>query len=101
MVHLITFVTDRFDPARETPNDINPIAGQAVLLWLRERLQPLGYDTTLPAMEDWGWYVGSDSGASSYLVGASGDPESGPTFTGSSRSTGTVRSRTGCSAATD
>jgi len=38
MVHLITFVTDRFDPARETPNDINPIAGQAVLLWLRERL---------------------------------------------------------------
>lgn len=78
MVHLITFVTGRFDPAKETPNDINPIAGQAVLLWLRERLQSLGYDTTLPAMEDWGWYAGSDNGTSSYLVGASGDPESGP-----------------------
>ena len=39
MVHLITFVTDRFDPAKQTLNDINPIAGQAVLLWLGERLQ--------------------------------------------------------------
>src|SRR4029453_11686581 len=28
MVHLISFVTDRFDPAKETPNDINPIPGK-------------------------------------------------------------------------
>jgi hypothetical protein len=78
MAHLISFVTDRFDPAKETPNDINPIAGEALLLWLRERLQPLGYTTTLPETEDWGWYVYTDSGASRYLVGASGDPETGP-----------------------
>jgi hypothetical protein len=78
MAHLISFVTDRFDPAKETPNDINPIAGEALLLWLRERLQALGYDTTLPEMEDWGWYVRADSGTSGYLIGASGDPEKGP-----------------------
>jgi hypothetical protein len=78
MAHLITFVTGRFDPAKETPNDINPIAGEALLLWLGERLQALGYNTTLPRTEDWGWYVYSDSGKSSYLVGASGDPEQGP-----------------------
>lgn len=78
MAHLISFVTDRFDPAKESPNDINPIPGEALLLWLRKRLQALGYDTTLPRTEDWGWYVHSDSGISRYLVGASGDPESGP-----------------------
>jgi len=48
-----------------------------LLLWLRERLQALGYNTTRPETEDWGWYVYSERGASSYLVGASGDPESG------------------------
>jgi hypothetical protein len=78
MPHLISFVTDRFDPAVETPNDINPIAGEALLLWLGERLQGLGYNTTRPEAEDWGWYVYSDSGVSRYLVGASGDPESAP-----------------------
>jgi hypothetical protein len=77
MVHLISFVTDRFEPAKESPNDINPIPGEALLLWLRERLQALGYNTTRPETEDWGWYVYSERGASSYLVGASGDPESG------------------------
>jgi len=77
MVHLISFVTDRFDPAKESPNDINPIPAEALLLWLRERLQALGYNTTRPETEDWGWYVYSERGASSYLVGASGDPESG------------------------
>ena len=77
MAHLICFVTDRFDLAKETPNDSNPIPGEALLLWLRERLQALGYNTTRPEPEDWGWYVYSERGASRYLMGASGDPESG------------------------
>jgi len=77
MTHLISFVTDRFDPAKERPNDINPLPGQAVLLWLRERLRALGYDTTIPATEDWGWYVDTERGGSCYTVGASGAPDSG------------------------
>jgi hypothetical protein len=76
MTHLISFVTDRFDPAKERPNDINPFPGQALLLWLRERLQGLGYNTTIPETEDWGWYVDAKLGASCYLIGASGEPES-------------------------
>jgi hypothetical protein len=78
MTHLMSFVTDRFDPAKERPNDINPIAGEAVLLWLRERLPARGYDTTMPAMEDWGWYVDSENRTASYMIGAGGDPETGP-----------------------
>ena len=77
MAHLICFVTDRFDPAKETPNDSNPIPGEALLLWLRERLQASGYNTTRPEPEDWGWYAYSERGASRYLMGASGDPASG------------------------
>jgi hypothetical protein len=77
MAHLISFVTDRFDPAKETPNPINPIPGEAMLLWLRDRLQPLSYDVTLPGAEDWGWYVHADRDGSRYLVGASGDAEIG------------------------
>src|SRR5688572_24242826 len=77
MVHLISFVTDRFDPEKETPNVNNQIPGEALLLWLRERLEALGYNTTRPESEDWGWYVYSERGASRYLVGASGEPESG------------------------
>ena len=78
MTHLFSFVTDRFDPAKERPNDINPIAGEAVLHWLRARLLALGYATTMPAMEDWGWYVDSESRTASYMIGSNGDPETGP-----------------------
>ncbi len=75
MANLITFVTNRFDPAKETPNDINPIAGEAVLLWLRQRLTAEGYDITKPATEDWGWYVTASKGGATYMIGASGEPE--------------------------
>jgi hypothetical protein len=73
MAHLISFKTARFDVLREKPNDINPIAGQGVLLWLRDELAKAQYQVTEPNTEDWGWYIDVKSADASYLVGASAD----------------------------
>lgn len=79
MAHLISFSTSRFDVSKETPNPINPIAGQSVLGWLREELGKHDYRSTEPATEDWGWYMDVEGGGASYMVGASGDAQgSGP-----------------------
>jgi hypothetical protein len=76
MAHVISFSTTRFDLSKETPNPINPIGGQSVLMWLGEELAKAGYHSTEPEAEDWGWYMDVEGGGVSYLVGASGDPES-------------------------
>ena len=73
MAQIISFTTDRFDVSRERPNPINPIAGQSLLLWLREELSRAQYRVTEPDTEDWGWYIDVESAAASYLVGASAD----------------------------
>ena len=73
MSQIISFVTAKFDPSNETPNEINPIAGEALLLWLRERLLKQGYEVSEPAPEDWGWYANADNGPASYMLGASGE----------------------------
>ena len=57
MTHLISFSSTRFDVTKETPNPINPLAGESLLLWLREKLSGGMYEVTAPAPEDWGWYV--------------------------------------------
>ena len=75
MAHLITFSTAIFDISQEEPNPINPIAGQTVLQWIRARLKGSGYKATEPETEDWGWYIDVEGNGSSYLVGASGQPE--------------------------
>ena len=75
MAHVIEFTTSRFDISKETPNPINPIAGQSVLSWLRQELIRAGYTVSEPATEDWGWYVGVEKDGASYLVGASADAE--------------------------
>jgi len=75
MASLISFRTSRFDASKETPNRINPIAGQSVLNWLREELAEAHYESTEPDTEDWGWYIEVEGGGGSYLVGASGDAE--------------------------
>jgi hypothetical protein len=75
MAHVITFSTGMFDISKEEPNPINPIAGQAVLKWIRGKLAGSGYTASEPATEDWGWFVGVEGNGSSYLVGASGEPE--------------------------
>jgi hypothetical protein len=73
MTHLVTFTSSQFDVSAETPNPINPIAGEGVLKWLQEKLRGLGYEVTAPAPEDWGWYVYVKGQEISYLVGASSD----------------------------
>jgi len=75
MAHVITFRSARFDVARERPNPINPIAGESVLRWLREKLRESRYETTEPEPEDWGWYLDVHGDGASYMVGASGDAE--------------------------
>ncbi len=77
MAHVITFTTSRFDVTKEPPNPINPIAGHGVLAWLRGELQKNQYRTTEPDAEDWGWYMDAHGGDASYMVGASGDAETG------------------------
>ncbi|MDY6949774.1 MAG: hypothetical protein SXG53_29205 [Pseudomonadota bacterium] len=79
MTHLVTFTSSQFDVTAETPNPINPIAGEGILIWLREKLLSVGYEVTAPEPEDWGWYVYVKDRESSYLVGASSDlDQSGP-----------------------
>ena len=73
MAHLISFTTSKFDISKETPNPINPIAGQSVLNWLKHELAKAHYQSTEPATEDWGWYMDVEGGGASYLVGASAD----------------------------
>jgi hypothetical protein len=75
MAHVISFRTARFDVKAETPNSINPIAGQSVLRWLRTELAKAGYTATEPVTEDWGWYVDVTGKDGSYLVGASADAD--------------------------
>lgn len=70
---VVTFRTARFDLLTETPNPINPLAGQSVLLWLREEIVKSGYFVTEPETEDWGWYIDVRGAGTSYMVGASAD----------------------------
>lgn len=73
MAYVITFTTARFDIASETPNPVNPIAGQAVLAWLRDEFVKTGWFVTEPDHEDWGWYMDVRNAGASYMVGASAD----------------------------
>jgi hypothetical protein len=50
------FSTDRFDAVPEQENPHNPIRGEALLLWLRERLAP-DLDLAPRDPDDWGWYA--------------------------------------------
>ncbi len=73
MAHVISFRSQRFNPSTERPNPINPIPGESVLRWLRDKLSETRHKTTEPAPEDWGWYLDVSADGASYLVGASGD----------------------------
>jgi hypothetical protein len=75
MAHIVSFRTSKFDVSAETPNPINPIAGQSVLTWLRAELAKVHYTATEPDTEDWGWYIDVTGTDGSYLVGASADAD--------------------------
>jgi hypothetical protein len=70
MSRVIRLKTTLFDVTRERPNPINPIPGESLLLWLRERAAP-AVALSEPDAEDWGWYASVDWGGRAYLLGAS------------------------------
>ena len=74
---IISFRTSKFDISKETPNPVNPIPGEGVLTWLGQELARNNWQATEPDYEDWGWYIDVTGHGSSYLVGASGEPETG------------------------
>jgi len=74
MTRVIRFNTARFDVAKERPNPINPIPGESLLLWLRERAKP-HVEVTEPDAEDWGWYSFVDWKGRQYLLGSSASDE--------------------------
>ena len=73
MPHVFHFKSVKFDLTQEPPNPINPIGGQSVLNWLREKLEGSAYAVSEPDTEDWGWYVDATGGGQKYLIGASAD----------------------------
>jgi len=75
MAQLISFSTRTFDVSKETPNPVNPIFGEGVLNWIRERLTGTPYKASKPEAEDWGWYITVVGNGATYMVGASGQPE--------------------------
>ena len=79
MAFVIAFRTARFDVSTESPNPINPIAGESVLNWLRPMLAEAGYRSTQPGTEDWGWYMDVEAAGGAYLVGASADADESTT----------------------
>jgi len=72
--HVIRFTTSIFDVKNERPNPINPIAGESLLCWLRERARPQ-FELTEPDAEDWGWYSSINLHGRTYMLGASASDE--------------------------
>ena len=78
MHFIIRFTTDKFDVTKEDENPINPIFGQSLLLWLKDKVSDkLEFDE--PDAEDWGWYTYISWAGRSYMLGASteGDGKNG------------------------
>ncbi|GAA6137046.1 hypothetical protein NBRC116583_07930 [Arenicella sp. 4NH20-0111] len=65
----IYFKTSLFDPSKEDENDINPIYGQSLLIWLRDKL---GSELEFSEIgtEDWGWYCYINWKGRQYLIGS-------------------------------
>jgi hypothetical protein len=74
MTRVIRLTTSKFDVSAERPNPINPIAGESLLLWLREQLSGM-FAVSAPEAEDWGWYSFIEYNGRQYLLGASASEE--------------------------
>jgi hypothetical protein len=71
---VVRFTTAMFDVSKERPNDINPIYGESLLVWLADALK----DQVLvprPESEDWGWYVDIEYHGRRYMLGTSASDE--------------------------
>ena len=70
MNYSIRFETARFDVTQEDENPVNPIWGQSLLLWLKDKLAgQVRLDD--PDVKDWGWYTTVEWNGRHYLLGAS------------------------------
>lgn len=74
MARVLRFYTATFDPSTERPNPINPIPGESLLLWLRERAKGT-VEVSEPDAEDWGWYSSVEWKGRAYVLGASASEE--------------------------
>ena len=71
---VIRFTTSKFDVTTERPNPINPIAGESLLRWLRERASAQ-FAVSEAEAEDWGWYASVTHNGRAYMLGASASDE--------------------------
>ena len=77
MTVVVRFNTKMFDVSRERPNPINPIAGESLLIWLKDKLGS-DHEVTEPDAEDWGWYSHINWAGTNYMLGSSAsEPEDG------------------------
>lgn len=78
MVRVLRFYTTTFDVTKESPNPINPIPGESLLLWLIEKTRG-SVEVSAADPEDWGWYSYAEWKGRKYLLGASAsdEPEAG------------------------
>ena len=65
----MTFWTSLFDISKERPNEINPIPGESLLIWMAAELVDEAAMTS-PDMEDWGWYSTLNFEGRSYMIGS-------------------------------
>lgn len=77
MHYAISFTTNKFDLSKEDENPINPIHGQSLILWLRDKARGK-VEIGEPDTEDWGWYTFIDWNGRSYLLGASAEESDEP-----------------------
>ena len=69
---ILEFEKNKFDVSKEDKNTVNPIFGQSLLLWLKQRAGA-GIDLSEPDDEDWGWCSDLNWKSRSYLLGAASD----------------------------
>lgn len=70
MHYMIRFNTSKFDVTKEDENPINPIYGQSLLLWLKEKVSET-VEMDKPDTEDWGWYTLIQWEGRRYMLGSS------------------------------
>jgi len=65
-----------FDVSKEDENPINPICGQSLLVWLKDKVSD-SVEIEDPDAEDWGWYSYIDWKGRKYLLGSTAYFEEG------------------------
>lgn len=74
MEYIICFETDKFDAKSESTNDLNPIYGESLLLWLKDQLKEEA-EITDPDADNWGWYSYLQWKGKNYILCSSASEE--------------------------